>query len=99
MMGIALFGLMHLLPNGSTADVAFFGGFTAFALVGAAHQDHRKLVTGAPGFREFHAATPFLPFTGPKTLRGVRELLPAVAGTGIVAMIAVRYFHASWFGG
>jgi len=25
-MSIALFGALHLLPNGSTADVAFFGG-------------------------------------------------------------------------
>jgi uncharacterized membrane protein len=98
MMGLALFGLMHLLPNGSAADVAFFGGFGVFALIGAAHQDRRKLATD-PSFRRFYEATPFLPFTGPKTLEGVRQLLPAVAGTGIVAMIAVRYFHAAWFGG
>lgn len=98
MMGLALFGLMHLLPNGSAADVAFFGGFAGFALIGAAHQDRRKLATD-PGFRRFYEATPFLPFTGPKTLEGVQELLPAVASTGIVAMIVVRYFHATWFGG
>ena len=98
MMGLALFGLMHLLPNGNAADVAFFGGFAVFALIGAAHQDRRKLET-VPGFRRFHDATPFVPFTGPKTLEGLRALLPAVAGTGIVAMVVVRYFHAAWFGG
>lgn len=98
MMGLALLGLLHLLPNGSSADVAFFGGLAAFALIGAAHQDRRKLVTGAPGFREFHAATPFFPFAGPEALRGIRELVP-VAAAGIAATIVVRYFHASWFGG
>src|SRR5206468_4225825 len=63
-MSIALFGALHLLPNGSTSDVAFFGGFVAFALVGAWHQDRRKLALGVPGFRAFYQATPFLPFTG-----------------------------------
>jgi len=98
-MSIALFGALHLLPNGSTADVAFFGGFVAFALAGAWHQDRRKLALGVPGFRAFYEATPFLPFTGRDTLRGLRELSPVVVGAGIAATAVVRYFHAAWFGG
>jgi uncharacterized membrane protein len=99
LMGLALFGLVHLLPNGSTADVAFFGGFVVFTLIGAAHQDRRKLAEGAPGFREFYQATPFLPFTGRATVAGLRGLVPTVAAVGIAATIVVRWFHASWFGG
>ena len=38
-MGIAVFALLHLLPNGSAADVAFFGGFVVFVLIGGWHQD------------------------------------------------------------
>jgi len=98
-MSIALFGALHLLPNGSTADVAFFGGFVAFALAGAWHQDRRKLALGVPGFRAFYQATPFLPFTGRDTLRGLRELSPVVVGASIAAAAVVRYFHAAWFGG
>ena len=98
MMGIALLGLVHLLPNGTTADVAFFGGLVLFALVGSAHQD-RRMLASRPGFREFYDSTPFIPFTGPNGLRGVRELIPTVAGLGILTAIAVRYFHGSLFGG
>jgi uncharacterized membrane protein len=88
-----------VLPNGSTADVAFFGGFVVFGLVGAGHQDGRKLALGVPGFDRFHAATPFLPFTGRETLQGLRELPAAVVGAGIVVTVVVRWLHPVWFGG
>jgi len=99
LMSFALLGLVHLLPNGSTADVAFFGGFVLFSLVGAAHQDRRKLASGTPGFREFYEATPFLPFTGGSTLRGIRQVPVTAVAVGLLVTIGVRYFHSSWFGG
>ena len=99
LMGTVLFALLHLVPNGSTTDVAFFGGFIVLALVGAWHQDHRKLVAGVPGFREFWAATPFLPFTGRDTWQGVRGLPPVAVGLGVALAVLVRHFHASWFAG
>jgi len=98
-MAFVVFSLVHLLPNGSTADVAFFGGFAAFALIGAAHQDQRKLVTGPAGYRGFVEQTPFLPFTGRETLKGLRQLSPIALVVGILLTVGVRYFHASWFGG
>jgi len=98
-MALALFGLLHLLPNGHAADVAFFGGFALFSLIGAAHQDRRKLATDPARYRPFYEGTPFLPFTGRATLQGVRELFPVVAPLGIVVAVVVRHFHASWFGG
>ena len=97
-MGIALFALLHLLPNGNAADVAFFGGFVAFVLIGGWHQDQRKLATAGPKFRQFYAATPFLPFTGTATLEGVHEMSPVVIAVGVVLTVVVRYFHASLFG-
>src|SRR5437016_1585989 len=51
------------------------------------------------GFRAFYEATPFLPFTGRDTLRGLRELSPVVVVAGIAATAVVRYYHAAWFGG
>jgi uncharacterized membrane protein len=98
LMGTGLWALVHLPSNGSATDVAFFGGFVLFTLVGTWHQDRRKLAMGVPGYREFVAATPFLPFTRLGLLRGVRELAPAAA-IGIVATVVVRHFHAAWFGG
>jgi uncharacterized membrane protein len=98
-MGFALFGLVHLLPNGTTADLAFFGGFALFGVVGSWHQDRRKLAAGLPGFAAFCEQTPFWPFTGPKTLQGLRELSPLVVVLGIGTTVLVRYFHPRWFGG
>ena len=98
-MGLALFGLLHLLPNSSTADIIFFGGFPVFSLIGGWHQDQRKLADGSVSYRRFYESTPFLPFTGAATLQGMREISPAIIAAGILATIIVRYFHASWFGG
>jgi uncharacterized membrane protein len=97
-MGVVIWALVHLLANGSATDVAFFGGFVAFGLIGAAHQDARKIAVGVPGYREFVAATPFLPFMGPGALSGLREVVPA-AVVGIVAAVVIRHFHGAWFGG
>jgi uncharacterized membrane protein len=94
-MGIGLFGLLHLVPNASTADVAFFGGFAAFALVGCWHQDQRKLQTN-PGYRAFYERTPFLPFTGRDSLRGVLELSPVALVVGIGLTLAIRWAHRFW---
>src|SRR5262249_15115114 len=90
LMALALFGLVHLIPNGTTTDVAFFGGFVVFALIGARHQDDRKLALDAPGFRGFHSTTPFLPFTGRDTLRGLREFSPVALVVGVLLAVVVR---------
>jgi len=92
-MGLGLFGLLHLVPNGFASDVAFFAGFPLFALVGCWHQDRRKLAGGDPAFRAFHAETPFLPFTGPETWRGLREIPPAVVLAGIGVTWLLRWIH------
>ena len=98
-MAFVVYALFHLLPNGSSADLTFFGGFAVFALIGAAHQDQRKLVAGPPGYREFYERTPFLPFTGRETLAGLRELSPIAVTLGVALAVAIRWFHAGWFGG
>ncbi|MCC6847660.1 MAG: hypothetical protein IT294_04100 [Deltaproteobacteria bacterium] len=97
-MGFGLFGLLHLVPNGNAADVAFFGGFPLFALIGCRHQDERKLATGAAEFAAFYRETPFLPFTGPTTWQGIRELGPAVVLGALGTTFVLRWFHGAWFG-
>ena len=97
-MAVGLFGLVHLIPNGFASDIAFFAGFPIFAIVGCLHQDRRKLVTDSQRYAGFHAATPLIPFTGRQTLRGLRELSPVAYVLGIGLAVALRYFHAQWFG-
>jgi uncharacterized membrane protein len=98
-MAIGLFGLVHLIPNGYASDVAFFGGFPVFVVVGSIHQDRRKLATEPGRYRAFYEATPFLPFTGRSTLRGLREISPIAIALGIVSTILVRRYHGVLFGG
>lgn len=95
MMGLALLFAAHLVPNASATDVAFFGGFVLFALAGAWHQDARKRARGPASFRRFHAATSFLPFGRRGSLRGVREIPPAVMAAGVLAALGMRWLHGS----
>lgn len=97
-MGIGLWGVMHLLPNGFAGDVAFFGGFVAFALIGAWHQDARLVKTRGDEYRQFLRDTPFLPFTGRHTLRGLKGVGLRAVLAGIAMAAVIRYFHAAWFG-
>jgi uncharacterized membrane protein len=97
-MGLALFASLHLLVNGFASDAAFFGGMAAFSVLGSLHQDRRKLLTSGEAYRRFHAATPFVPFTGRETLRGLRELSPVAVGAGIAVAILLRAFHRTLFG-
>jgi uncharacterized membrane protein len=98
-MAIALWATAHLVVNSTTADVAFFGGMLAFSLAGAWHQDRRKLRVGPPEFREFHAATPYWPFGGSRTLEGLRTLPPVAVAIGVLLTLAIRHWHDSLFGG
>ncbi|HKX45994.1 MAG TPA: NnrU family protein [Planctomycetota bacterium] len=97
-MAMAIFGLVHLVPNGFASDVAFFGGFPVFVLIGTAHQDSRKLALDGVRYRPFYDATPLIPFTGRSTLRGLRELSRPALVVGIGATILIRYFHSNLFG-
>jgi uncharacterized membrane protein len=95
MTGFALIGLLHLIPNGGASDVAFFGGLALFPMIGARHQDVRKLASGDPELRAFIAATPFWLFTGRETLRGLRELPKAAIAAGAALGLGVRWLHGS----
>ncbi|MDX1512563.1 MAG: NnrU family protein [Gammaproteobacteria bacterium] len=96
-MGIGLWGLMHLVPNGFASDVAFFGGFVLFALIGSWHQDARLAETRGEEYRSFLRDTPFVPFTGKNTLRGLKGFPLSALVVGIAITAVLRYFHASWF--
>ena len=92
-LGLALLFALHLVPNASATDVAFFGGFVVFAVAGAWHQDARKLHDAKPGFREFHAGTRFLPLSSMGSIRGLAAI-PATAWLLGLALTGVaRWLH------
>ena len=90
-LGLAIVWALHLIPNASSADVAFFGGFLLFSLAGARHQDLRKLHAGDEKLRDFIAATSFLPFG--RGLGGLADLSPLVIALGVAAALGVRWLH------
>jgi len=94
-MGMGIWALAHLVANGFASDIAFYGGIALFVLIGSWHQDQRKLAGGDPDFARFHAATPFLPFTGRGALRGLMELPPLAVIIGIAIALVARYLHPS----
>lgn len=61
-MGFALFGLAHLLANGTLGDVAFFGCcFLGVGVLGAWHQDRRIARSSGEGMDAFRRQTSILP--------------------------------------
>lgn len=97
-MGVGAFGLLHLLAVPvNAAELAFFGGFPLFAVIGCRHQDQRKLAGGDEAFRRFYAATPFLP--SPAGILPALRADPIPIAIGVALTVLVRWFHPRLFGG
>lgn len=97
-MGFVLWALMHLLVNGYASDVAFFGGFVLFGLLGSWHQDRRQKALPDGSYAAFCERSPFLPFTRGGILKGLREMGVVPIVVGLLAAGLLRYFHAGLFG-
>jgi uncharacterized membrane protein len=97
-MGMGLLAALHLAVAAvNTAELAFFGGFVVFSLVGCRHQDQRKLAALGDRYRRFYEETPFLPGSRPGAFQGVAEQpVPMLIGACVAA--ATRYFHPNLFG-
>ena len=101
-MALALWGLAHLLANGTLGDVAFFGSFIVVGVVGAYHMDARLKREKGEEFRAFCKQTSVLPFGA--ILRGrnrlaVDELSFPLAVIAIAVFVALTFFHNRFFGG
>jgi uncharacterized membrane protein len=92
-MGVGIFGALHLFGRGYASDVVFWAGFPLFSLIGCAHQDRRKLATEGADYRAWHERTPFVPFTGRETLRGLRELPRLAIPIGVALATGLRLLH------
>ncbi len=101
-MALALWGLAHLLANGTLGDVAFFGSFVVVGVVGAYQMDARLKRQKGEDFTNFCKQTSVLPFGA--ILRGrnrlaVDELSFPLAVIGIAVFAALAFFHGRLFGG
>ena len=97
-MGFVLWAMMHLLVNGFASDVAFYGGFVVFGLLGSWHQDRRQKALPDGSYAQFCELSPFLPFTRGGVLKGLREIGAVPIVVGLLAAGLLRYFHAVLFG-
>ena len=97
-MGVVLWALMHLLVNGFASDVAFFGGFVVFGLLGSWHQDRRQKASPDGAYAKFCELSPFFPFTRGGVLKGLREIGVVPIVVGLLAAGLLRYFHDILFG-
>jgi uncharacterized membrane protein len=97
-MGIVMWALMHLLVNGFASDVAFYGGFVFFGLLGSWHQDHRQAALPDGAYATFCEQSPFLPFARRGVLKGLREIGVVPIVVGLLVAASLRFFHGSLFG-
>jgi uncharacterized membrane protein len=98
--GFGLFGIAHLLVNGSLGDMLFFGGFPLYAWIGGRHQDSRKMQT-VPGYETLVATTSIVPFAAILAGRQrlvARELPIAALAAGLLVTVLLRLYHHRIFG-
>ncbi len=101
-MALALWGLAHLLANGTIGDVAFFGSFVVVGVLGAFHMDARLQHTKGESFAQFCKETSVLPFGAIIIGRNrlvVSELAFPLALIAIVVFAALTMFHSRFFSG
>jgi uncharacterized membrane protein len=93
---LGLWGLAHTLMNSFASDVAFFGGFAVFALIGCRHQDLRKRLLEKQRLAQFFEETSFWPFAAILTGRNrlVASELPWLGlAVGLAAAAGAYWLH------
>jgi len=100
-MGFALFGLAHMLANGTVGDIAFFGSFFVIGIVGPYHLDARLKKERGEDFAEFCRQTSVIPFVD--ILRGrtkfrADEISFPLFLIGVVLYVVLVIFHGRFFG-
>jgi len=101
-MALALWGLAHLLVNGTLGDVAFFGSFVVVGVLGPYHMDARFKRMKGEAFVEFCKQTSVLPFGAILTGRNrlaVSEFAFPLALIAVAVFVALTFFHSRFFGG
>jgi uncharacterized membrane protein len=100
-MGLALFGLAHLLNNGTVGDFAFFGSFFVVGVAGPFHMDARLKKARGEGFAEFCRQTSVIPFVAiarGRTKFRADEISFPLFLIGAIVYVVLVVFHGRFFG-
>jgi uncharacterized membrane protein len=100
-MGLALFGLAHMLSNGAVGDLAFFGMFFLVGLLGPYHMDARLKRQRGEDFIEFCRQTSVIPFVAiarGRTSFKADEISFPLFLIGVVVYVVLVIFHGRFFG-
>lgn len=100
-MGVACFGLAHVIANGSLGDVFFFGSLFVVGFFGSYHQDRRKAREKGEPYVAFQKETSVLPFAAivqGKTRLEVKGSSIAFLVVAVLAFVSAILFHEDLFG-
>jgi uncharacterized membrane protein len=97
----AIWGAVHVLGNGDTAALVFFGAFLVTALAGMPSIDAKLARRSPDAWRSFAARTSILPFGA--ILGGRNRLVLSEIGwmppvVGLILWAALLHFHRGIFG-
>ncbi len=87
--GIMMWAASHLLANGDSASVLFFGAFLAVSAPGTVLMDRRKRATADPAWTQFFARTSNVPFAAIVAGRG--QLKPGELNVWVLVGGGVLY--------
>ena len=101
LMSFAIWALVHVIGNGDTASLVFFGAFLVTAVAGMPSIDAKLARRHGEAWRGFAAKTSILPFGA--ILAGRNRLALAEIGwmppvVGFVIWAALLHFHRGIFG-
>ena len=100
--GILLFSIAHILSNGDTTSLMFFGTVIAVSFLGMLAMDNRHGAENSPKWRDFMESTSMIPFMAILTGRA-RFTLADVSWSGLGIAVAVYaaayYLHGFLSGG
>jgi uncharacterized membrane protein len=100
-MGLACFGLAHVMANGSLGDVFFFGSLFVVGFFGSYHQDQRKVREKGEAYVAFQNQTGVLPFAAivqGRTRLEAKELSVPLVVIAVLAFVSAILFHENLFG-
>jgi len=97
----AIWGAVHVIGNGDTAALVFFGAFLVTALAGMPSIDAKLARRSPDAWRSFAVKTSILPFGA--ILAGRNRLVPSEIGwmppvVGLILWAALLHFHRGIFG-
>jgi len=97
---VILWAVGHIVANGDTVSVLFFGAFLVLSLAGSFLMDRKKAAAMGEGWQAYAAVTSNIPFAAilsGRTRLEIKELaLPALVG--LAAHVLASYFHESYTG-